>query len=731
VTVIERTSVTYEDHLRDKTYATMDMYPHTIPIKNEETEILSAPEWQGEWLSVEIAKSIKLAKEQGKSNHAITIQALYERSLENKDLRCLLERNLAETANDEEKLRFREYVKKEQLRARNNLSVTAPSTGPSTIAENNAVNNTVELSAGMAEADGTRPATEAELKDAQLGQGGLTGHLPPGASVERLSTDSLSRRAPHDETGASFQPKGAAEKRAVVASDSGYESPDRAPLRHPLVNEILGRLQYEPTVEKLLRYHKPPSSDSNSQVLEKWESALEAIKTILTDTPAARTDLEVLEQKLLEMDAEATDSDHLPVRQASGDAELEQSDGEDEDENNGEAEEEKEAKPSKRKQKPAPKRRRSLRSRNSNSLNTIRVSDRTLSGKRKHHWPCPMAKETGCTDMFTKSDHALRHGKVHTGVREFICPACHKLFARKDNMTAHLANVHRNRVGKQKRESRSSTVDTEQLLVTEASSEPAPKRRRSARHVLNTNSHTTRSARKMYSEETSSPVSEPPSESSPELQDADHDDAVCLRSVSTSDDRRREENTVQPEQPELSELLLSILAAPIPVEPGDGTLSRKDDQSEATTPSPDAVISSAERLRHIADSLKDGVLSQEDPEVIQLVAAGVRKAAEAVLEACNTAARSAELARDTAMTLENTTELAASSRQAQQIDHAIGARPLTQGALPDASWGLHPAKDLLWTLGHGSFGKIEGMDDSEVWMAVWSRAAMELRRLRG
>lgn len=56
---------------------------------------------------------------------------------------------------------------------------------------------------------------------------------------------------------------------------------------------------------------------------------------------------------------------------------------------------------------------------------------------KKNQYPCPMAKQIGCTDFFTTSGHAARHAKKHTGKKDAFCPDCNKAFTRKDNMEQH------------------------------------------------------------------------------------------------------------------------------------------------------------------------------------------------------------------------------------------------------------------------------------------------------
>ena len=79
------------------------------------------------------------------------------------------------------------------------------------------------------------------------------------------------------------------------------------------------------------------------------------------------------------------------------------------------------------------------------SLSSLPLSDeqqesqsvqKPSSGK-KNSYPCPLAKQLGCTDLFTTSGHAARHAKKHTGKKDALCPECNKAFTRKDNMEQH------------------------------------------------------------------------------------------------------------------------------------------------------------------------------------------------------------------------------------------------------------------------------------------------------
>ncbi|KAI4201997.1 MAG: hypothetical protein LQ350_002902 [Teloschistes chrysophthalmus] len=70
--------------------------------------------------------------------------------------------------------------------------------------------------------------------------------------------------------------------------------------------------------------------------------------------------------------------------------------------------------------------------------NTTPSSASPTDPKRpKKRFPCPHATRFACSDTFTTSGHAARHGKKHTGEKSVICPTCNKAFTRKDNMKQH------------------------------------------------------------------------------------------------------------------------------------------------------------------------------------------------------------------------------------------------------------------------------------------------------
>ena len=86
---------------------------------------------------------------------------------------------------------------------------------------------------------------------------------------------------------------------------------------------------------------------------------------------------------------------------------------------------------------------------------------------KKNQYPCPMAKQVGCSDFFTTSGHAARHAKKHTGKKDAFCPECNKAFTRKDNMEQH-RRTHQNGRGA----SRTSNDDSK---VKKATKTPAKK----------------------------------------------------------------------------------------------------------------------------------------------------------------------------------------------------------------------------------------------------------------
>ncbi|KAL8729314.1 MAG: hypothetical protein Q9166_004811 [cf. Caloplaca sp. 2 TL-2023] len=78
-----------------------------------------------------------------------------------------------------------------------------------------------------------------------------------------------------------------------------------------------------------------------------------------------------------------------------------------------------------------------------NSGTNSSSSPGTTSAPPKKKFPCPHATRFSCSDTFTTSGHAARHGKKHTGEKSVVCPTCNKAFTRKDNMKQH-ERTHKN-----------------------------------------------------------------------------------------------------------------------------------------------------------------------------------------------------------------------------------------------------------------------------------------------
>ena len=102
-------------------------------------------------------------------------------------------------------------------------------------------------------------------------------------------------------------------------------------------------------------------------------------------------------------------------------------------------------------------------------LSTVSATSNPKSQPKKNQYPCPMAKQVGCTDFFTTSGHAARHAKKHTGKKDAYCPECNKAFTRKDNMEQHRRTHQNGRSG-----SRSNNGD-ESSKVKKATKTPTRK----------------------------------------------------------------------------------------------------------------------------------------------------------------------------------------------------------------------------------------------------------------
>ncbi|KAK3870361.1 hypothetical protein Pcinc_024412 [Petrolisthes cinctipes] len=63
----------------------------------------------------------------------------------------------------------------------------------------------------------------------------------------------------------------------------------------------------------------------------------------------------------------------------------------------------------------------------------LRSHIKTVHKTKNRKYPCK-----NCSKTFLAPKDLARHSKVHTGVKDFSCPKCHRCFSRKDNMAAHL-----------------------------------------------------------------------------------------------------------------------------------------------------------------------------------------------------------------------------------------------------------------------------------------------------
>lgn len=100
-------------------------------------------------------------------------------------------------------------------------------------------------------------------------------------------------------------------------------------------------------------------------------------------------------------------------------------------------------------------------------VSTVSAASNNKAQPKKNQYPCPMAKQIGCTDFFTTSGHAARHAKKHTGKKDAFCPECNKAFTRKDNMEQHRRTHQNGRGG-----SRSGNEDSK---VKKSTKQPSKK----------------------------------------------------------------------------------------------------------------------------------------------------------------------------------------------------------------------------------------------------------------
>lgn len=437
----------------------------------------------------------------------------------------------------------------------------------------------------------------------------------------------------------SAQSKGSpASAETGVPSDSGYETTEKQPHHDPLVTKILGDLQYEPAVKILLQHNRALPTSANIKNLRQRETALEIIRKIVTETPAARNDLEILADKLAERNArEAKENGEVSAEdQAMAGAEDDSDDLSEEEDSEDEYEEE-------LNEEVTPRSRRSLRTR----LSTAEVEEAeriNAERRRNHKWPCPLASEANCDQWFSSSGHAVRHGKIHTGVKDFTCPACDKPFARKDNMMEHFRGVHKNRLPSKKRDRRHSTQSSTAVAeeADRLAEERAAKRRKSARQARkdDVESAASRESSVVSSLSTMSSLTE--MSSTDEEPAKDKPSNTGSSKVITQSVTQTQQVVVRNGAPEPASTTLARLEAKI-----DALLGNRTTNSTSSRPDAEnAMISSAESLLNIATSLQSGAMNGQSPELTQFVARLTRTAAEAVIEAADSAKNSAVLARD-------------------------------------------------------------------------------------
>lgn len=663
----------------------------------------------GEKLKRVVDAATQRARDIGKQDLADAVQIIYYDSLHNHELRYLLEHILKQTADANQNERFQDYVRAakrkikmqkasrhksdvdsegdrrmKKLLYRQEIAKTVERATPSVTQQGEMLctektwsNNCPcapclrdkaefnEDTTGIADAEHQRKYEDfMRIKGLDAGKTKAPSRAPPpqyhnkkempqssalesedgGVDAQLGAEQTASNQAPRKSTPDKGSPASA---EPCVPSDSGYETTEKRPPHDPLVNKILGDLQYETAVKKVLQHNRALPTNANIKDLRQRESALEAIKMIVTETPAARTDLHVLADKLQERDSrEAEENDEVrSEEQVTAGAE---NDSPDDDELSEEEESEDEYEEN-LDEEITPQIKRSLRPR----LSTAEVGEAEPTNaerRRNHKWPCPLAKEANCDQWFSSSGHAVRHGKIHTGVKDFTCPACDKPFARKDNMMEHFRGVHKNRVPSKKRDRRSSTQSSTAVgeEADRLAEDRAAKRRKSARQAQK-NDIESGAYRESSVVSTLSTMS-----SLTEMSSTDGDPA---RDKSANTGSSSSKLITHPVTHTQQVVVRNRDAAP---EPTSTTLARLESKidallgNRATSSRPDAehaMISSAESLLNIATSLQSSQ-SQNSPELVQFVSRLTRTAAEAVIEASNSAKHSAAMAREISVMLE-------------------------------------------------------------------------------
>lgn len=106
-------------------------------------------------------------------------------------------------------------------------------------------------------------------------------------------------------------------------------------------------------------------------------------------------------------------------------------------------------------------------------VSTVSAQSNSKTQPKKNQYPCPMAKQVGCTDFFTTSGHAARHAKKHTGKKDALCPECNKAFTRKDNMEQH-RRTHQNGRGSSRASDDSKVKKATKAPSKKSAAKPEP-----------------------------------------------------------------------------------------------------------------------------------------------------------------------------------------------------------------------------------------------------------------
>lgn len=205
--------------------------------------------------------------------------------------------------------------------------------------------------------------------------------------------------------------------------DMPQQSSVRVPHPDPLVTRILGDLQYEPSARELLKPFEKQLPDTKLS-----ESTLQLIKKLFTLYPKSKTDMDEFTEHVEEMESSSKIPDDDISTQGSLEDSLEQR-----DEGQGtyeEGEVRSDDRPFRASKRSAIKKKRRVR----------------VAGQ----FPCPVADETGCEKVFSRTCHAKRHNTVcHLREGKDECPFCEETFPRRDYLEAHGKRFHAKLWGKQ------------------------------------------------------------------------------------------------------------------------------------------------------------------------------------------------------------------------------------------------------------------------------------------